>query len=167
MNNQPITSQAYFRSLTILHTSMIVGQLLMAAVIYFVFNSNKETVFGVEATGQKWIYIAGGITILSVLVSAQLFGMRLQKLRALNDLPQKMTGYRAVSILRYALLDVPSLFALILYMQTNNLLLLIFSGLILLLLLGYRPSKERLTTDLALSPAEKAIVDNPNAMVTN
>lgn len=153
---QPSTTQAYFRNLTILHAALMLGQIIMAAGIYFLFNAGKAPIFGAEAAGQNWVYIVGGLTIISVLVSAQLFNTKIKQLRNLKNLPAKLNAYRSATILRYAFLELPSLAAILLYMQTNNLLLLIFTGLILLLFIAYRPTKERLITDLELSPSEQA-----------
>lgn len=157
MQIQP-TSQDYFRSLTILHAALMLGQILLAIIFYFVFNADKEPVFGVEAAGQSWVYIAGGATIFGVLASAQLFGMQIKKWREEKDLSAKLAGYRSALITRYALLEMPSLLALIGYFLTNNLLTLIFTGLILILFFIYRPTKEKLITELELSPAEQALL---------
>lgn len=159
MPNSPTSSADYFRSLTILHASLTLGQVLMAAVIYFFVNAEEAAITGVKATGQSWIYIIGGLTIIGVLMSAQLFSLKIKALREVKDLQEKLSGYRTALILRYALLEVPSLLAIVGYLLTNNLLLLVFSGLITLLLIIYRPTKERLITDLDLSPSEQALLE--------
>ena len=158
MSISPLPSKEYFRALTILHASLTLGQVLMAAMIYFFFNAEEAAVTGVKATGQSWIYIIGGLTIIGVLMSAQVFGLKIKALREVKDLQGKLDGYRTALILRYALLEVPSLLGIVGYLFTNNLLLLIFSGLIVLLLLVYRPTKERLITDLDLSPSEQNLL---------
>lgn len=160
-----ITSQAYFRALMILHASLMIGQVMMAGILYF-FNQNQNSVAEVAATGQLWVYIAGGITIIGVLASALFFSNRLAAVRELPNLSQKLAIYRKVLITRYVTLEAPALFALIAYFQTNNLLLFIFPGLVLLLLLQNRPTKEKTISDLELSPSEASLLRNPEAIVT-
>jgi hypothetical protein len=162
---ESITSQSYFRALTILHAALMVGQIMIAGVFYFV-KLNEPSVAGVAAPGQFWVYIAGGVTILGVLASTSLFSAKLSQVRGLPTLSQKLTDYRKALILRYTLLEGPALVALLGYFITHNVLLLIFPGLLLLLLLQYRPTREKAIMDLELSTSEQALVNNPDAIVT-
>ena len=161
-----MTAREYFQSLTILHAALLSGQVIMAVIFYFFFNANQPPVTGREATGQMEVYLIGGLMIVGVLASSQLFNTRLQKVKNEESLSAKLAGYRSASILRYALLEAPSIAAIVMYMLTNNLLLLIFAGMIVILFLIYRPTKERVVTDLELSPSEQAKLDDPNAIVT-
>ncbi len=167
MSTQSFTSQEYFRSLTIPHASLMIGQILMAGIIYFFANAEKEQVTGVAATGQLWVYIVGGATIFGVLLSAQLFGNQIKKLKKAQRLDEKMMGYRSALIVRYTVLEAPSFLAIVGYFLTNNLLLLIFTGMILFLFLMYRPTKAGMVSDLELSPAEQAQLDDPNTPGTS
>lgn len=156
----------YLNSLMILHVALLAGQVFFIAIIYFLFNANEPPLTGVEATGQMEVYIIGLLTIACVLASSHLFGRRIRALKEENSLSAKLSGYRAASILRYALLEGPSLIAIMFYLIANNLILLIFSAMIVILFIVYRPTKERLVADLELSPSEQAKLDDPNAIVT-
>lgn len=166
MEPKPMTAKEYFQSLSILHAALLSGQVMLAAIFYFFFNAGKLPVTGQEAAGQMELYIIGGLVIVGVLASSQLFNTRLQKVKKEESLSAKLAGYRSASILRYALLEAPSIAAIVVYMLTNNLLLLVFAGMIIILFLIYRPTKDRVVTDLELSPAEEAKLDDPNAIVT-
>ncbi|MDX1942800.1 MAG: hypothetical protein SFU99_19710 [Saprospiraceae bacterium] len=155
----------YLRNLTILHLGLLAGQVFFMAIIYFLFNADEPPLTGAEATGQIEVYIIGLLTIACVLASSHLFRTRVRALKEENDLTAKLSGYRATSILRYALLEGPSLMAIIFYLIGNNLILLIFSAMIIVLFLVYRPTKERLVADLELSASEQAKLNDPNAIV--
>lgn len=161
------TVQEYFQALSILHASLMLGQILIAGIIYFFANAEKEPVSGTQATGQGWVYLVGGLTIVGVLANAQLFNTRIRLLKEGNNLNTKLAGYRSALVTRYAILEFPSLIAIIAYYLTNNLLLLIFTGLIILLFFIYRPTKERLIADLELSPEEQARVSNPDTIIAD
>lgn len=162
MSIEPTVSQVYLRALTILHGSLMVGQIVMAGIFYFIFNAEKEPITGVAAASQSWVYIAGGATILGVLMSAQLFANQLKKAKSAHSFDEKMMGYRSALITRYAVLEAPSFIAIVGYFLTNNLLLFIFVGMILFLFLMYRPTRAGMVSDLELSPAEQAQLDAPN-----
>ncbi|HMN91380.1 MAG TPA: hypothetical protein PKD70_11875 [Saprospiraceae bacterium] len=158
-----MTSKSYLNLLTVLHASLIMGQLLFLVLIYFLINAGKEPLPGVAASAQTEVYIIGSIMIMCVLASSQIFGMRVRHLQTRSELSEKLNGYRTIFIVRLALLEAPSLLAMVFYMISNNLLLLLFSGMIILLQLILRPTKYRIKQDLALSPAEQALLDNPDA----
>jgi hypothetical protein len=161
---ESVTSKAYFFRLSMAHLAFLLGQVGVTA-IFFYLNLHKPTVFGLEAASQTWVYAAGALTIVGVLVSAQWFNTKMRKRRALPDLKQKLSGYHSDVQVRYFLLEMPAFISGIGYFQTNNLLLLIFIGLILLLLIIYRPTRERAIQDLDLSVAEQALVNDPDAVV--
>lgn len=161
------TVKEYFQALSILHASLILGQVLMVGIIYFFANADEALVSGTQATGQSWVYLIGALAIVGVLVSAQLYGMRLKKLQEMKDLTAKLAGYRSALVTRYAILEIPSLLSIIGYYLTNNLLLLIFTGLIIILLFIYRPTTERLVADLDLSAEEQAKISNPDTVIAD
>lgn len=165
MTKQPVTSKSYFTALLLIHAALLFGQILPILVFYFL-NKEKPAVTGIAATGQMWVYIVGAITIGSILVSSQIFGTQLQKVRGMTNLQEKLAAYRSALIVRYALLEVPSLIAAVGYFLTNNLLLLLFASMTLILFLMYRPSKERAVSDLELDMEETALLNNPDAVVT-
>ncbi len=165
MEIEKITAKAYLNSLSILHASLIMGQVLMVGVFYFFGNAGSAPLSAIEAGAQKEFYLTGAAVILSVLASAQIFGAKVQNLRQVRDLKEKLAGYRAALILRYILLEVPSLLAIFFYFITNNIFLLIFSGLILMLFAIYRPTKERLINDLELNTAEQNHINNPDVII--
>lgn len=76
MEPKPMTVKAYFQGLTILHAGLLSGQVMMAVLFYF-FNGGKPPVTGQEATGPMELYIIGGLMIVGVLASSQLFNTRL------------------------------------------------------------------------------------------
>ncbi|MFN7117712.1 MAG: hypothetical protein ACK4TA_13000, partial [Saprospiraceae bacterium] len=109
MKTPSLPAKEYFSTLNILYAALMLGQILFVGVIYFVVNVNREPLEGVAATGQSWVYIVGGLTIALVLVSAQVFGMQLKKLREMPDFTSKLQGYRTALLTRYTLLELPSL----------------------------------------------------------
>ena len=165
MELEKITAKTYLNSLSILHASLIMGQVLIAGIFYFFGTAGNAPLSAVEAGAQKEFYLVGAAVILGVLASAQLFGTKVRNLAQVKDLKEKLAGYRAALILRYMLLEVPSLLAIFFYFITDNAFLLIFSGMILILFWLYRPTKERLITDLELNAAEQQHINNPDAII--
>lgn len=72
-----------------------------------------------------------------------------------NSLREKLAHYQRTSIIRYAILDVATLFSAMAFMFNRNVFYFVISLLLLLYLIKLRPTKGKLTEDLALNKEDK------------
>lgn len=155
----------YFRTLKLLHIALILGQILFAFVVVFVFTKG-----GTMENPQSFIniidYTLLAATVCFIPASFYFFRLKLEKLKAATDLKMKMDGYRSALIVRYTLFEIPSLTSIVAVMLTSNYIYLVVTGMIIVLMLFLRPTKESSIKDLALDISEIAILDDPDAIIS-
>jgi hypothetical protein len=83
-----------------------------------------------------------------------------------KNLSDKLNAYRSVIIARGAFLEFPSLFAVIAFILTGEILFLGLTGSLIALFVFLRPTKERVIKDLQLSSEETLLINNDNSIVT-
>ena len=100
------------------------------------------------------VVVIGGL-IGSILLTKN----RLQAIREKTDLKGKMADYRATQILKYALIEGPSLLAIVAYLLTGSMYLLGFAAIMIVALYMNRPTRDAAANDLELSIDERAVID--------
>jgi hypothetical protein len=166
MTTAPQTSKEYFKALTVLHAAIALGQVMTGAILYYISisgtpiapNDNLLQVF-------RWL--------VPVVVAAAYFGgklfmqKRLLRITENDNIIKKMTVYKAAVLTRSALLSFASMTSLIAFYLTSNLLYLAFAAMVVVLLVMLWPSKEKAKDELSLSNLERAIIDNPDAIISD
>src|SRR3569833_2407158 len=122
----------------------------------FISDEQERSIFYVVVA----VMVAGGIG-----ASFAVFNSRLQVVKQKYSLTEKLQGYRAAVIMRYALLEGPGLFSIIVYFLTGDIRVLVATAVIIALMLYIRPSREKLIADLELSSSEAAIMNDDNSMI--
>jgi hypothetical protein len=163
MTETPQTSKEYFRVLSILHASLMSAQLFFAAIVFYLHSSGSIA----SSTGSMNIlfYVVPLVILGGLIGSSVLFKSKLKSLHQIIELKDKLTGYRVALLLKYAMLEGPSLFSIVVYFLTANFIFLCFTGLIIVVFLVNRPSPENAATDLELSPSDRTKLLDPNAIV--
>ncbi|MCB0280314.1 MAG: hypothetical protein KDD94_12470, partial [Calditrichaeota bacterium] len=77
-----------------------------------------------------------------------------------TDFSKKLENYRTLSIVRYALLEAPSLLSLVLFFLSSDFFFLMISALLIFLLILIKPSRERLISELEPNPQELELLNN-------
>ncbi len=165
-NQTPLSLKKYFSLLNILFIAFVFHQLIMAAIMFVLFS------FGTEFAS----IIDGSLdNILLIVVSAFLFGgifmahflgkLMLQGMMKQNLLRKKLGQYKTLVIIRLAMLEIPGIFALILFGMTGNNLFLLPAVLTVILFFLFKPSRSKLVAELELNQEEKALIDDPNTVL--
>lgn len=164
MQNTQQTSKDYFRTLQILHAALIAGQVFFGLIVSFLLISGNADV-GSADLSMVFSYIVPLFVLIGLSGSNYIYKSWLSKLRSSNDLKYKMANYRVALIIRYAFLEGPTLFAIIVALLTGNLFFLVFAGLLLSFMIYRRPVKNRIIADLGLSIEEAALINNPDSII--
>ena len=151
-----LTPKAAFRSAKIIHLALLVGQCLFAGVVMFLkrqttVDLSKDTLFLAVAA----VLSIGGF-FASGFISKQVLATAANK----ETLADKMPIYQSALIIRYALLEAPSLFCIVSYFKTGNLIFLIISGVIILYFITLRPIIDKAAEELNLTYEEKTELGN-------
>lgn len=157
------TSAQYFRTIRILQLALVAGQVVFAGISLLL---TKDGPLATDA-GLMPIFnmIVPALTIAGIAGSMVLFRTKVNQARSEPELTAKMAGYRAALILKYAMLEGPSLVAIIAYLLTGQLLYLAAPVIMIILTLVPRSDKDTAIKDLELDYNEQAKLDTPGDLV--
>jgi hypothetical protein len=139
-----------FKSLQIIHLALLGGQ-LMFAIVAFIVSQDQATAQADKSFEMIMLLAVPMVAMGGVTASLFLTRAKLKALPSKPDLMAKLTEYQYLTILRLALLEGPSLFALVAMLLTANPLFLLFAAGLMVYFATLRPSLARLTQDLKLS----------------
>ena len=105
------------------------------------------------------------IVIGGFLSSRFIFKARLNTIKNQDNLIVKMTDYRGTLIIKYALLEGPSFFSIVVFLLTGDYLFLGLSGLIIVYFFFIRPTSEAAVNDLELSIMEVQYINDPDCEI--
>lgn len=162
----PQSSQIYFRSLKIIHAAMTGMQLFVALLLVFLIELGLQEPVGDEVMRIPLLVAGAVLCAGGYLGGSVLFSARVKLLKANNELIKKMLLYRSVLIIRYSLVEMPSLFSVVGYMLTGELLFLLLTLVMSAYLFTLRPSRIHAIRDLSLSKAEIGLINDPTAVIS-
>lgn len=152
-NNLPsFTAKDYLLRLTILSTAMLISQMIFALAMFFTslplgeINTDMLFVF--------WIVVPA-TTLGGIGISFFMFNLKLKDVHNALALENKLSGYTAALILRFALLEGPSFIATVAFMMTGAVYFLAVPLLITILMLVFYPNKKRVLQHLQLTLKEE------------
>lgn len=164
METRQQTSKEYFKTLQIIYFALIAGQVIFGLVTLYLHQIiGLDT--GLQNLRSIFLYIVPIFIIGGYLGSRILFKSNLKTVISKSSLVEKMSDYRAALVLRYALLEGPSFFAMVVYLLTDDVLFLVMAGLIIVLFFTMKPTKEHAVTDLELNPAEEQSILDPDKVI--
>lgn len=152
---------AYFRTLLILFGALLMGQLAMLGVFYFV-------PIPVNAALPREVlkyYVPAG-TILLIGLAWWVRQNRVQAARAQPDLLGKFRGYRLALVLSYALLEIALLVPAVVYFISRDPSVLMLAALPLAVFIFMRPDRTKLIAELDLSQQEQMALEDPGTIVS-
>ncbi len=156
INKQPVVQNpnTFVKTISIIHLALIAGQIIFAAAA-FMTTKNHAT----SKSDEVFIYVAPILALSGFAISNISFKTLVNKIDSQSPLKTKLTAYQSALIVRFALLEGPSLFAIVSFMLTGNLIFLGVSGAIIAYFIYLRPTKQKTEDDLNLGYEEKAELD--------
>ena len=160
----PQTSKQYFNTITIIHTALFMVQIIFGAIAYLLKSNamfqNSDPELGSVLLVASVIVAVGGIAASTVIGKTQI-----KSARAKANLKDKLAGYKTALLIKLALLEMPTIFALVCYLLSGNYYMLVFAVAILILFYMNRPTVNNLVMDLELNHSDRSLVENPNSIV--
>jgi hypothetical protein len=157
------TSREYFRSLQIVFYALIAGQFIFAMIALFI--RQMRVIDTVDGLDDIFLFIVPLFIIGGITGNWLFFNNRIKASILKTSMVEKMSDYRAILIIRYALLEGPTLLAIIVFLMTGNLLFLGMAGIVIIVFLVLRPSPQRAVKDLQLNPFEEQSVLDPDKII--
>jgi hypothetical protein len=161
-----ITTSAYFRTLGLLHLALIMGQIVFALMAFVVkLIGAYDTAALAPELYNILLYLAPGTAVLGIGTSWLVFSSRVKSLRSLSNPADQYTGYRSACILRYAILEAPSLVALVCFILTGDYLFLTIPAFIILVFFLIRPTKMAYISHIQPGYDQQLLLDDPHAVL--
>lgn len=143
----------FLRSISILFTAMLAGQIIFAALaLVLVYTGNFSS--SMPQAENIFFILVPALIISGRLAGTTLYKKKVQQARDAGTIAEKRSLYRAAFITRCALLEGPILFAIITYLLTNKTELLAFAAGGILLFYMLKPGKEKIANELQVSENE-------------
>ena len=158
-------SKDYFRAIQIVHLAMVAGILFFVLISVFL----QAKAFGTmdDESNNLLMVFALAFAAIGIASSKILFRRKLIKCNAKTTLTEKLDEYRSALIIKFASLEAPSFLSIVIYLLTGNTIVLVIAGVLIIIFLMYRPTKEKLMDDITLDTKEKALINNPEAIVAS
>ena len=148
--NLKLMQNSFLKTMRVIFFALLAGQIIFMAVAFFTVNNNPP-----QSQSDDLFNIIVPVAIgLGLFMSSLLFKQMLAKIKKDDSFEQKLEAYRSALIIRYALLEVPSIFSTVVYLFSGNIIFLAFSGVMILAFLMNMPSRDKATQDLNLSSIE-------------
>jgi len=144
-------SKSYLKTLTIIHFALAVGQIIFAIIV---FAHHQKTEMVVDPINDV-MFIPFLVTLLMAFAVGPVIYKKLLSQVHGKSLTIKLNQFRAASIVKYALIEGPSLFGIVIYFLSGNFFYLLVSGLLIIYFLTLRPTKEKIEKGLNLDYKEK------------
>lgn len=155
MNDAPTLSVIF--PLQIIHGALVGGVFVMSCVLPL---SSPESL-NTELT-TEWIPFIGtaiAVAALSLIVSKVFFDKLLAQLKGDLPITDKINGYRRALLMRFAMLEFPALFGLIVTFLSGSIITLAVAYVMMLFLTLQRPNKTDLTEALELRHEEALLIN--------
>lgn len=147
------SSSSYFQSLRILHAAMLGGALLFLAVVRFVL-LNSEIIDAASVDDPLLLYTPAVVMLLGILFGEFMFQRQIKEARNLPSLVDKLNAYRAASIVRWASMEGPVLFATVWFFLYADKYFMAIALVGMALLAFSRPIPQKTVQHLMLSEEE-------------
>lgn len=163
METKKGTIREYFSQLNIIHIALLMGQILFLLIIYFI-NHEVEMSDGDDLEA-SFKLIAPLLAVGGFIASLTISKSRLKNSQRKGSLKEKLEDYRAITIIKLALIEGPSLFAIISYFITADMFFFYLALILVLVFVFIRPTKKSFIKDLLLNPSEIRLVEDDDSVV--
>lgn len=158
------TSKKYFRSLSLIHYALLAGKVVFAG---FALYLNYGKIQSVTSLNELFIYMVPLIALVAVLLSQLIYRQQSTKLKTYNTLVPKMTEYQRIFVIRLALIEGATLFAIVVYMMTVEAIFIAIAVLLIVYFVLLRPSIAKIAMDLELNASDKMKLEQADALIAD
>jgi hypothetical protein len=163
--SQSTTSKQYLSQMNLIYFVQAGVMLVFAGVVFALVYSGKFAPSTDKELTDKLTYLLLVIVIGGLSGSHFLYRNILSRIDKSLDLKKKMPRYLGALMLRSACLELPGLAASVVFFMTANYYLLAIPIFTFLVFFMLRPTPSSIVEDMQLSDKEKAMLNNPNAVI--
>ena len=144
---QELTPNKFVQTLTIIYMALLSGLLLFIGFVFFQFEGGMTPTFDSSDT---LLLIYPVVAIGAILLSQVIYKKLLTTAKNKSGLKSKLQGYQTASIVKFALIEGPAFFGIVLTMVTGNTAFIAIAGVLVIFLLLQKPSQAKVENDLDL-----------------
>ena len=154
---------AYLRSLRIIFIALLLGQVIVLGVLYFVHLQEIPAALPIQKPWGIWLLPL--ITLGLPALSLSLYRKKVAVASAQADLKSKLMAYRTALLLRWAPIEVMNLFIAVLYFVTGQTIYLYGAVIFMAVFFTLWPRRANIVSGLGLNTDEQQQLDDPHAVV--
>ncbi|HEY9049726.1 MAG TPA: hypothetical protein VIN08_27700 [Ohtaekwangia sp.] len=162
--SKTFTSKQYFSQLTLIYFAQAALMLIFTAVVFMLVYLGKITV-NIGDDARIYTYILAGVVVVCFSAAHFLYDYMLARIDKTWPLTSKMPKYIGVLLVRSACMELPGFAAAIVFFLNGNFYLLLIPVLVAVVFIFIRPTKASIVEDLQLSPEERSMIENPDAVI--
>lgn len=139
-----------------MHFSLFIGQIIFTGIaVYLIFSKS----FNPAISREDLVILMGscsiGFAVAMGIVAFAMFKKKVEKI-SLSDgsISEKLAAYRASTIIRWAMLELPALFMIIFFLLTGYYMLLVGVAVLFLLFYFTKPTIAKVAQELRISEEE-------------
>ena len=157
-----VTTKQYFTTLNLTYYMQAFTVLAFAGVVAFLINQNETP----PGDNNTWVTIVSLGLVSGLGMAYFIFRFLLKKMDKSLSLKQRTPRYARALLVRSFLIELPGLLASISAYIAGNIHFLAVSLFIFVVFIILKPSKNSIANDLNLSPKERALLDDDNAIIS-
>ncbi|MBW8244339.1 hypothetical protein K1F50_16135 [Muricauda oceani] len=148
--------------MSFLHMGIAATPIILGILFYF---NSEDPQFNPSGSEDMFLAIVPVVALASIFLGDFIFKKILGSASQKNGLREKLGKFQTASILKYVLLEGASLFSMVIFSNTQNLVHLILGIVLILYLFLQLPTKQKIESALDLKGAEKAKFDRTHEPV--
>ena len=142
----------YIKAISILHYALMAGQFFFGIIMFVLVWLKKDNSFPMQNISQQMLIACIAIAAIAYLAGNMLFKKKLENINEENNpVAKKLEEYRAANITRWALMEFPTLFCIIIFFLTGNYSIMIVAVVMLVLFFTTKPGAQKTVADLGIS----------------
>lgn len=163
--SKTLTSRQYLSQLNTIYFSQAGIMLIFTAIVFALSYIGTLAVTTDESLSSILTYSLMAVLIVGFSASHFLYVHLASKIDKELPLQKKMPKYTGVIMVRSACLELPGMFAAIVFFITGNTFILLIPIFIAIVFFLLRPTASQIATDLNLSSEDRALLSNPDSII--
>lgn len=148
--------------MSFLHMGISATPIILGFLFYF---NAQEPKFSTSGSDDMFLAIVPLVALASIFLGDFIFKKILGSIPEASGLRDKLNKFQTASILKYVLLEGASLFSIVIFSNTQNLVYLTIGIILILYLFIQRPTKQKIENNLNLKGTDKAKFDRTHEPV--
>lgn len=140
-----------------LHMTLLVILVVLQGIAYLVVGATDAPFPELGMTAELGVPL---LAMFFIFVGHLLYKNKLKEVKEQKDAKIQLSGYMRISVIRWATAESAALLAAVTYVMTHHHNLILYSAMISVMIMYFRPIRSRLVEDLQWSESQAEELDN-------